>query len=113
MCCLVVCVWGCSLFFFFIIRRPPRSTRTDTRCPYTTLFRSDAHLEEERSLDSHAQPYRKSPYPGPSPRNPLTLPVACRTRSDRSGRTRMHRILIGPLPPRREATESPDRKSVV
>src|SRR3546814_4172250 len=21
-------------------RRPPRSTRTDTRCPYTTLFRS-------------------------------------------------------------------------
>src|SRR3546814_19737366 len=23
------------------IRRPPRSTRTDTRFPYTTLFRSD------------------------------------------------------------------------
>src|SRR3546814_14524272 len=23
-----------------MIRRPPRSTRTDTRCPYTTLFRS-------------------------------------------------------------------------
>src|SRR3546814_15723053 len=26
--------------FFLIIRRPPRSTRTDTRFPYTTLFRS-------------------------------------------------------------------------
>src|SRR3546814_20348217 len=26
--------------FFFIIRRPPRSTRTDTLFPYTTLFRS-------------------------------------------------------------------------
>src|SRR3546814_2993775 len=25
-----------------MIRRPPRSTRTDTRCPYTTLFRSAA-----------------------------------------------------------------------
>src|SRR3546814_6607219 len=25
-----------------MIRRPPRSTRTDTLCPYTTLFRSDA-----------------------------------------------------------------------
>src|SRR3546814_1875984 len=25
-----------------MIRRPPRSTRTDTRFPYTTLFRSDA-----------------------------------------------------------------------
>src|SRR3546814_3377728 len=23
-----------------MIRRPPRSTRTDTHCPYTTLFRS-------------------------------------------------------------------------
>src|SRR3546814_10660315 len=28
-------------FFFLIIRRPPRSTRTDTRFPYTTLFRSE------------------------------------------------------------------------
>src|SRR3546814_12065282 len=27
-------------FFFLMIRRPPRSTRTDTRFPYTTLFRS-------------------------------------------------------------------------
>src|SRR3546814_20573143 len=25
-----------------MIRRPPRSTRTDTLCPYTTLFRSQA-----------------------------------------------------------------------
>src|SRR3546814_12096394 len=28
------------LFFFLRIRRPPRSTRTDTLFPYTTLFRS-------------------------------------------------------------------------
>src|SRR3546814_18125744 len=27
-------------FFFLIIQRPPRSTRTDTLFPYTTLFRS-------------------------------------------------------------------------
>src|SRR3546814_3808830 len=27
-----------------MIRRPPRSTRTDTLFPYTTLFRSDEHL---------------------------------------------------------------------
>src|SRR3546814_13026812 len=32
------------LFFFLMIRRPPRSTRTDTLFPYTTLFRS--HLPE-------------------------------------------------------------------
>src|SRR3546814_7477190 len=31
----------CILFIFFLmIRRPPRSTRTDTLFPYTTLFRS-------------------------------------------------------------------------
>src|SRR3546814_12607467 len=28
------------MFFLLMIRRPPRSTRTDTPCPYTTLFRS-------------------------------------------------------------------------
>src|SRR3546814_17246213 len=27
-------------FFFLMIRRPPRSTRTDTLFPYTTLFRA-------------------------------------------------------------------------
>src|SRR3546814_12432753 len=28
------------VLFFLMIRRPPRSTRTDTLLPYTTLFRS-------------------------------------------------------------------------
>src|SRR3546814_20231295 len=30
--------------FFLMIRRPPRSTRTDTLFPYTTLFRSDESM---------------------------------------------------------------------
>src|SRR3546814_2598707 len=34
---LYLCV---CCFFFLMIRRPPRSTRTDTLFPYTTLFRS-------------------------------------------------------------------------
>src|SRR3546814_2519433 len=39
-----------TLFFFLMILRPPRSTRTDTLFPYTTLFRS---LDEFRaSLDA-------------------------------------------------------------
>src|SRR3546814_4853147 len=33
------------LFFFVMIRRPPRSTRTATLFPYTTLFRSVLDLE--------------------------------------------------------------------
>src|SRR3546814_17025440 len=32
----------CYVVFFLMIRRPPRSTRTDTLFPYTTLFRSGA-----------------------------------------------------------------------
>src|SRR3546814_2574044 len=37
-----------------MIRRPPRSTRTDTLFPYTTLFRSrfDRHWNEHHNLDS-------------------------------------------------------------
>src|SRR3546814_2589902 len=31
----------CAFCFFLMIRRPPRSTRTDTLFPYTTLFRSN------------------------------------------------------------------------
>src|SRR3546814_17566154 len=41
MLCVVVFVECCYVIFFFLmIRRPPRSTRTDTLFPYTTLFRS-------------------------------------------------------------------------
>src|SRR3546814_5114561 len=37
--------------FFLMIRRPPRSTRTDTLFPYTTLFRSGA--DRAFLLDPH------------------------------------------------------------
>src|SRR3546814_2374250 len=35
-----------------MIRRPPRSTRTDTLFPYTTLFRSSAIVSRATSLQS-------------------------------------------------------------
>src|SRR3546814_18175243 len=35
------------VFFFFMLRLPPRSTRTDTLFPYTTLFRSDFALAQQ------------------------------------------------------------------
>src|SRR3546814_5231211 len=52
----------CVIFFFVLmIRRPPRSTRTDTLFPYTTLFRScdgrdDAETEtsETNEREGHA-----------------------------------------------------------
>src|SRR3546814_16539042 len=40
------------MFFFLMIRRPPRSTRTDTLFPYTTLFRSYELRREHRLFDS-------------------------------------------------------------
>src|SRR3546814_19624140 len=36
------------MFFFLMIRRPPRSTRTDTLFPYTTLFRSPLLRDGDR-----------------------------------------------------------------
>src|SRR3546814_3374112 len=41
--------------FFLMIRRPPRSTRTDTLLPYTTLFRSLA-LRDERKFTNQPGP---------------------------------------------------------
>src|SRR3546814_18090733 len=39
-----------------MIRRPPRSTRTDTLFPYTTLFRSPIgdHCAEPRAVEAEA-----------------------------------------------------------
>src|SRR3546814_13164908 len=43
------------LFFFLMIRRPPRSTRTDTLFPYTTLFRS-VHSVTSSPVSSRCMP---------------------------------------------------------
>src|SRR3546814_19155328 len=42
------------MFFFLLIRRPPQSTRTDTRVPYTTLFRSLGRLLEAGRVEDGA-----------------------------------------------------------
>src|SRR3546814_7900105 len=38
-----------------MIRRPPRSTRTDTLFPYTTLFRSQILDQQQRALAEERQ----------------------------------------------------------
>src|SRR3546814_15257453 len=44
-------VWLHGVVFFLMIRRPPRSTRTDTLFPYTTLFRSVFRFDgQERGI---------------------------------------------------------------
>src|SRR3546814_3993790 len=50
------------MFFFLMIRRPPRSTRTDTLFPYTTLFRADRH--PQRGPFAHHRPGDRPEAPG-------------------------------------------------
>src|SRR3546814_3726406 len=57
-----------------MIRRPPRSTRTDTLFPYTTLFRSGIGcLERRNQFDglpvAQLQPVRRIIPPGPRRRS--------------------------------------------
>src|SRR3546814_5827398 len=46
-----------------IIRRPPRSTRTDTLFPYTTLFRSDALTANATAADASVMGLRHATLP--------------------------------------------------
>src|SRR3546814_16324314 len=50
-----------SCIFFLMIRPPPRSTRTDTLFPYTTLFRSEqldrAHLDLGQHKPGYPRPH--------------------------------------------------------
>src|SRR3546814_18686410 len=49
-----VIVFLLCFFFFLMIRRPPRSTRTDTLFPYTTLFRSIGNAGERGPIPTHS-----------------------------------------------------------
>src|SRR3546814_14170656 len=57
-------MYGVSALFFLMIRRPPRSTRTDTLFPYTTLFRSGRqHRDDQRPRphQDHRGDHRRAP----------------------------------------------------
>src|SRR3546814_1795439 len=74
-------------FFCLMIRRPPRSTRTDTLFPYTTLFRS------KRSAVGPAQPprVRGGGHGGAAPlrrRKPLRRAADRRSRPVQAGQRR-------------------------
>src|SRR3546814_14265249 len=86
-CLLSIDVILFHLFVFLMIRRPPRSTRTDTLFPYTTLFRSDLHraAADDRAAagagaklgEGHSDRHRfLSLFPlrgAPNPRRPRSL----------------------------------------
>src|SRR3546814_5648876 len=68
-----------------MIRRPPRSTRTDTLFPYTTLFRSPVHSLQAGSRS------RRETHPHP------TLPLKGRA-PDQGQRRRLRKYLRPPAP---------------
>src|SRR3546814_13799910 len=98
-----------SLCFFLMIRRPPRSTRTDTLFPYTTLFRSlrRAGSAQRRFVGSPLSADRSQ---GSGPRlrsgNPRQLAVGQRRRrvGDRAGQgVEAPQAAPGRVPPPRTA----------
>src|SRR3546814_8788617 len=72
-------------FFFLMIRRPPRSTRTDTLFPYTTLFRSYPGLGRSRQIARRAQfssTWSSMGAPGPAARRGTSAPIVATIRSE-------------------------------
>src|SRR3546814_10797430 len=85
------------MFFFLMVRRPPRSTRTDTLFPYTTLFRS---YQRDLALGARG---RRGPVIAPDrrrrryPRHPAGLAGAAGTRRRGAVSLRRHRTPVGAL----------------
>src|SRR3546814_8641262 len=85
-----------------MIRRPPRSTRTDTLFPYTTLFRSEESNDERAYPDWADQPAT----PAADRRHGLS-PVYARDAAWLFTRRRAVRDLAGALAAHRERRRYP------
>src|SRR3546814_14451917 len=85
-------------------RRPPRSTRTDTLFPYTTLFRSDAGGGEQGGdRRSNAEPRRDRP-------DARRLPAGAQVMMGGGNASESaYRVLMGVLESRTGQTLSPSR----
>src|SRR3546814_15311564 len=95
--CVVLNIEFVLLFFVLMIRRPPRSTRTDTLFPHTTLFRSSVPLHRwspgkarqdprVRYPDQRMRDHRRGGghgrlWPAPRARNPVCRLYLSRARS--------------------------------
>src|SRR3546814_18222954 len=83
-----------------MIRRPPRSTRTDTLFPYTTLFRSAARRHTRHRLRDEAVRARRLPRPAVlRPHAPLPAGADAARRLEDRERARQ------PPPPRERRVE--------
>src|SRR3546814_17117170 len=96
-----------TLFFFLLIRLPPRSTRTDTLFPYTTLFRSFVRLDEVEVGELPSRLFQRDPAGGGgADAHELRFHSACRPGCDAAKHGGVARlgILCGHEDNRRSAT---------
>src|SRR3546814_20394590 len=91
------------LLLFLIIRRPPRSTRTDTLCPYTTLFRSEALGPLARLERPHELPFPRAQFGRPGSRGSqryrfegIGSRFGARTGRLRRGRQKIVHVMVNP-----------------
>src|SRR3546814_1971212 len=84
-------------FFFLMIRRPPRSTRTDTLFPYTTLFRSAGISDPRQPLKPHPKGLNNE-HRNKRPRRPRHRQPGHRGRAWAAGRNGRSRRLGRPDP---------------
>src|SRR3546814_15753227 len=114
------------MFFvcFLMIRRPPRSSRTDTLFPYTTLFRSDIPVilltardetvDRVVGLEAGADDYLGKPF---DPRELLArIEAVLRRKKGASALSKDKPVAFGPFvfdPTTRQLLRDKDRKSVV
>src|SRR3546814_17969269 len=75
-----------TIFFFLMIRRPPRSTRTDTLFPYTTLFRSRREIA-----------LRNPAHSDKGAGNPATRVRAAQPVDDRRGRMQVAKDIVAAI----------------
>src|SRR3546814_6275408 len=107
-----------------MIRRPPRSTRTDTLFPYATLFRSrrgtSTACATTGGCDGHHAFYRPRPPPCPSRRavarmegNPVSRRMRLRSAEHTSELQSLMRISSAVLCLKKKSTRSPDQKLLI
>src|SRR3546814_19413590 len=84
--CVLFVSYSMFLFFFFflMIRRPPRSTRTDTLFPYTTLFRSLGRVADGHAVEAVVMAVRDAEVAA------VGDPRGARARGPRLGRSEEH-----------------------
>src|SRR3546814_1727323 len=94
------------IFFFLMIRRPPRSTRTDTLFPYTTLFRSQPDADRPQQPEVQRRGRRFGfPLDRPPPQTAGSLTVR-----DRYGGAPVRSGAIFPDQPSPSIDELQDRR---